>query len=279
MHNASPRFRRAALDSIHRASGGSVWRLPEVLGIGVGENHVKVTVLKEHPSHSRIPSSIHGYPVVLEVRNRPRHHTCPGSGPGNLRGGVVSGGVECPPGCSCTGIVSDATGSFILSAAHCMGQVCWPGGNIPFGGKTVAVLERSALKCGSTVNHLDASIARLAPGVQSDRTILGLGTPSGLAQPVVGDTISIQGPFAGALSGTVTTINYEFQDIYDTLPGNCVVYHTNLFEVDFGGENGDSGSCGWNQNSKIVGLDMSGDGNLEQFCNLNYLQAELGVSF
>lgn len=253
-----------------------IFNIPGILGIGIGHNHIKVTVTGRHPHQNILPSEVNGIPVVIEERDQPRHRArTKAGGGGGAAGGTLTGGSECPSGCATTGIVVDPAGvKYILSCAHCFGKT---NPSVTFGGKVVGTYTRSALRCADTANHLDASIAQLSPGVVSDFNIKGLGAPTGLAQPAVGDTATIQGPFAGKVSGKITTVSYSFKDTYPEISGNCNVTHVNQFEANLG-KIGDSGAATWNQNNKLIGIDFDGDG-IEIFNNINYLQAELGVQF
>jgi hypothetical protein len=85
------------------------------------------------------------------------------------------------------------------------------------------------------------------------------------------------GQFTGRVSGKITTLSYDWSDSYPKLSSNCNVVHKNNVEANLG-KTGDSRSCTWDENGKRIGIDFCGDG-IEQFCNINYLQSDLGVLF
>ena len=283
--------------------GHDVLNLPNVTGIGIGLDHVKVTISRGHPAHDVIPTELtNGIPVILEEQPERSHHAR-GGGKGGGRGGggggscdaggalpaskvagPLQGGMPLVCGDTAFGILKGSrTGaSFIVGAAHSFAYL--QGGTVTYNGQTIGTFKQTALTCGSANNHLDASIASVAAGVQTTGTILGLGAPKGFAQPVVGTRAHMQGAYGGARTGTVTTINYSYKDDYGgegNLGKSCPVTHQDQFQVaNKSGIDGDSGAAVWNDAGFVTGLHFDGDsaGNLGTNCKAIYMTPELGIT-
>jgi hypothetical protein len=175
-----------------------------------------------------------------------------------------------------------ATGSkYVVGAAHSFALLT--GGAVTYNGQTIASFFKTGLVCGSTNNHLDASIGKIASGVQTSPSVLGLGVPKGFAAPVVGEKAHMQGAYGGARTGTVTTTNYSYKDDYGgegNLGKSCPVTHQDMFQVaNKSGIDGDSGAAVWNDAGFLTGLHFDGDsaGALGTNCKATYMTTELGV--
>lgn len=265
VHLLPQSVRESVKSALHeKAPRGSLFNIPNTTGVGIGSGHIKITVTAEHQLHSALPREIGGVPVVVETRPPISHH--------QVEGGQAFAGRN-----TLFGVVVDGSGSrFLMGCAHSFAYL--QGGQVVIGGKTVGQFTRSALQCGQTVNHLDASIAAVAPGVSTSFDVLGLGTPKGTAEPIVGQGASMQGAIGGKRRGTVTTINYDFADTYPEF-NNCSVHHKDLFETSNSGVPGDSGAAVWNDGGYIMGIHFAGsnNGSIGLQGNVKYLSSDLGV--
>lgn len=258
--------RELAKSSLHKkAPNGSLFNIPNTTGVGIGDGHIKVTVTQEHPQHAALPKSVNGIPVQIETRPPIIHHT--------VEGGVAFAGKN-----TLFGVVEDGSGQrYLLGCAHSFAYL--NGGQVVINGQTVGQFTRSALTCGQTANHLDASIAQVSPGVNTSFDILGLGTPKGTATPSVGARSHMQGIAGGPRTGTITTINYDFNDTYPEF-GGCSVQHKDLFETNNSGIPGDSGAANWNDSGYLMGIHFAGssNGSIGLQCDVKYFPSDLGVN-
>jgi hypothetical protein len=260
--------RESVKNALHeKAPRGNLFNIPNTTGVGIGDGHVKITVTQEHPLHGALPKEINGIPVVIETRPPITHQQI-----ANVEGGVAFAGRN-----TLFGVVVDSTGArFLMGCAHSFAYLT--GGQVVIGGKTVGQFTRSALKCGDTNSHLDASIAAVSPGVSTSFDVVGLGTPKGIAEPVVGQGANMQGIAGGKKRGTITTTNYDYNDTYPEF-NNCSVGHKDLFETNNSGIAGDSGSAVWNDQGYIMGIHFAGsaNGSIGLQGNAKYFQSDLGV--
>jgi hypothetical protein len=255
---------KAALHS--KAPRANLFNIPNTTGVGIGEGHIKVTVSALHPQHQALPKEINGVPVVVETRPPISHHATP-----------LEGGMPVIANDTMFSVVVDNSGQrFLLGCAHSFAYL--KNGAVVFNGQTVGQFTRSALSCGQTANHLDASIAAVAPGVTTSFDIIGLGTPKGAAEPVAGQFASMQGAKGGKKRGKITATNYDFADTYPEF-NNCKVSHVGLFETENSGIPGDSGAAVWNDAGSVMGIHFAGssNGSIGLQCDVAYLQPDLGV--
>jgi hypothetical protein len=288
-HHIREAAKRAVVDRIPDRRLGAI---PYVTGIGIGEGHVKVTITQPHYLHKFIPSELPGgLSVLLEEQPRHRRHARRkrGSGEGACHlfasqpAGPLQGGMPLIDQDTAFGILVDLSGNkFIVGAAHSFAFL--KAGTIVYKGQKVGQFTKTALTCGQTANHLDASIGKVAAGVVTSSSILGLGVPNGFAEPVIGEHANMQGAYGGRRTGIVTTINYTFKDDYGgegNYPKTCPVTHQDMFQVkNKSGIDGDSGAAVWNDAGFLTGLHFDGldaAGNLGTNCKATYLTPELGV--
>lgn len=259
--------REAAKAALHsKAPRGNLFNIPNTTGVGIGEGHVTVTVTAKHPLHNTLPTSINGVPVVVETRPPISHHATP-----------LEGGMPVIANDTMFSVVVDNSGArFLLGCAHSFAYL--KNGAVVFNGQTVGQFTRSALSCGQTANHLDASIAAVSPGVTTSFDIVGLGTPKGTAEPVAGQFANMQGAKGGKRRGKITATNYDFADTYPEF-NNCKVSHVGLFETENSGIAGDSGAPVWNDSGYIMGIHFAGssNGSIGLQCDAAFLQSDLGV--
>lgn len=281
--------KRAVIERIPRHD---LCSLPYITGIGIGEGHVKVTITQSHQLHKLIPSELPGgLNVELEEQPTRRHHFLTNSRSGNFNSwhstnqpiGLLMGGMPLIDQDTAFGILVDNQGKkFIVGAAHSFAYL--KNGTIVYKGRTIGQFTRTALECGQTANHLDASIGKVTDGISTSPSILGLGIPKGFTEPVIGEHANMQGAYGDRRTGTVSTINYTFIDDYGgegNYPRNCPVIHEDMFQVrNKSGIDGDSGAAVWNDLGFLTGLHFDGldaDGNLGTNCKATYLTPELGV--
>lgn len=266
IHLLPKQIQDSAKAALHKkAPNSSLFNIPNTTGIGIGSGHIKVTVTQEHPQHSALPKAINGIPVVIEQRPPISHHA--------IQGGDAFAGKN-----TLFAVMQGSDGTqYLAGCAHSFAYLT--GGQVVINGQTVGQFSKSALSCGQTANHLDASIAKVLPGVQTSFDIIGLGTPKGIVEPTVGAKAHMQGIASGARTGTVTTINYDFNDNYPEF-GGCSVHHQDLFETNNSGIPGDSGAANWNDSGYIMGIHFAGsnNGSIGLQCNAKYFAPELGVS-
>jgi hypothetical protein len=259
--------REAAKAALHsKGPKGNLFNIPNTTGVGIGEGHVKVTVTAKHPLHQALPTSINGVPVVVEQRPPISHHAT-----------ALEGGMPVIANDTMFSVVVDNSGQrFLLGCAHSFAYL--KNGAVVFNGQTVGQFTRSALACGQTANHLDASIAAVSPGVTTSFDIVGLGTPKGAAEPVAGQFANMQGAKGGKRRGKITATNYDFADTYPEF-NNCKVSHVGLFETENSGVAGDSGAPVWNDAGYVMGIHFAGssNGSIGLQCDTAFLQSDLGV--
>lgn len=268
IHLLPEQIQDQAKASLHKkAPNQNLFSIPNTTGVGIGDGHIKITVTAEHAQHAALPKSVGGVPVVIEQRPQISHHQSA------IEGGLAFAGRN-----TLFGVVQGSDGQkYLLGCAHSFAYL--NGGQVVIGGKTVGQFTRSALACGQTANHIDASIAAVSPGVQTSFDIIGLGTPKGVATPSVGANSHMQGIAGGPRTGKITTINYTFHDTYPEF-NNCSVTHTGLFETNNSGIPGDSGAANWNDAGYIMGIHFAGsnNGSIGLQCDVKYFPTDLGVS-
>ena len=266
IHLLPSQIQQTAKEALHKkAPNQNLFNIPNTTGVGIGDGHIKVTVTQEHLLHSTLPKSINGIPVQIEQRPPISHH-------------VVQGGQAFAGRNTLFAVMQGNDGQrYLAGCAHSFAYLT--GGQVVIGGQTVGQFTRSALSCGQTANHLDASIAKVLPGAQTSFDIIGLGTPKGIAAPAVGQKAHMQGIAGGARTGNITTINYDFHDTYPEF-GGCSVNHIDLFETNNSGIPGDSGAAVWNDSGYVMGIHFAGsnNGSIGLQCNAKYFGPELGVT-
>jgi hypothetical protein len=210
-----------------------------------------------------IPEDVEGYPTAVIEVNEVRAHASPGGSIGN--DGVLSGTLGC--------VVSDAAGSYLLSAWHVLANVAGKDGDpvfmpsrsqdgqSPLVGRLIAT-PKFHLNSGS--NLFDASVARMEPGTNVGTTIDGLGP---LVLPAIAATLSMavrkQGVATGLTNGEIDGIDEEIGINYNGDPNLHAVLTGQIAIASAVGpfsDEGDSGAlvCTGGPDLRPIGLIVAG---------------------
>ncbi len=271
-------------------------------GKRTGEMCVKVFVAKKFPQGkvgpaNRIPAAIGGIPTDIEGVGYPRKFQIPQRQrhrpvPGGVSVGLDFHAVDYRFAGTLGVIVSDRKNPgrvYALSNNHVLADenrvttgagVVQPG--TLDGGRNadrVARLTRYVpLKFNNQRNWMDAAIAEFDRPAAADRSILGIGPPTGAASPALGLLVRKSGRTTGLTEGIVRVVNFDVFNVeYDQ--GMVRVDDVVVIEGTAGSfsSQGDSGSAIVDPQGRVVALLFAGSPQVTYAIPIPRVLRRLGV--
>jgi len=246
-----------------RETGWGFEDIPNLTGIGIGEDRVVVVVWKEHPDHFYIPTELNresgfeGLLVDVELGG-----LYPLQGPGGGGGGcrsssqgsrIVQGGVQVRSTEMGTvmGVfngVQNPQQKYIVASSHVTSNgkaSCGVGGQR---------LGRTLKDAGCGRVTFEGTSVEIPQGVCSSDSILGLGVPRGIIKPQIGMECISNSCTPGKTNGKVTMINFDAPRPQTLGQGSCAISILDMFQSKPCPSQGDSGGWMWNQDGYILGI-------------------------
>jgi hypothetical protein len=271
-------------------------------GKRTGEMCVKVFVAKKFPqgkvgAANRIPAAIGGIPTDIEGVGYPRKFQIPQRQrhrpvPGGVSVGLDFHAVDYRFAGTLGVIVSDRKNPgrvYALSNNHVLADenrvntgagVMQPG--TLDGGRNadrVARLTRYVpLRFNNQRNWMDAAIAEFDRSAGADRSILGIGPPTGAASPALGLLVRKSGRTTGLTEGIVRVVNFDLFNVeYDQ--GMVRVDDVVVIEGTAGSfsSQGDSGSAIVDPQGRVVALLFAGSPQVTYAIPIPRVLRRLGV--